>query len=111
MLAKAGTVLAAYADDTIPRTFVASPQKSNREIIVDTKFYALALNTGAFGTANVSLANLDQLFMYLRQRAAESGREQAEDVLLYSRTTRDCADEFTTHGHRIRALMLDLAGP
>jgi 5-methylcytosine-specific restriction enzyme subunit McrC len=82
-----------------------------RAIILDTKFYAQALKAGAFGTARLSPANLYQLFTYLRQRAAEPGWEQAEGVLLYPRTNRDFAVEFTTHGHRIRALTLDLAQP
>jgi hypothetical protein len=32
-------------------------------------------------------------------------------ILLYPRTTRDVAVEFTTQSHRIRALTLDLAQP
>lgn len=83
-----------------------------RAIILDTKFYSQALKAGAFGTAaKLPSENLYQLFTYLRQRATESGWEQAEGVLLYPRTTRDFDAEFTTHGHRIRALTLDLAQP
>src|ERR1043165_7342264 len=80
-----------------------------RAIILDTKFYAQALKSGAYGTARLPSTNLYQLFTYLRQRSCEPGWEQAEGVLLYPRTTRDFAVEFTTHGHRIRALSLDLA--
>ncbi len=84
----------------------------DRAIILDTKFYTQALKAGGFGTAaKLPSANLYQLFTYLRQRATESGWEQAEGVLLYPRTTRDFAAEFTTHGHRIRAQTLDLALP
>jgi 5-methylcytosine-specific restriction enzyme subunit McrC len=82
-----------------------------RAIILDTKFYAQALKVGAYGTARLPSANLYQLFTYLRQQSSEPGWEQAEGVLLYPRTTRDFAVEFTTHGHRIRALSLDLAQP
>lgn len=86
--------------------------RPGRAIILDTKFYARALKAGAFGTAaKLPSANLYQLFTYLRQRATESGWEHAEGVLLYPRTTRDFAAEFTTHGHRIRAQTLDLARP
>ena len=80
-----------------------------RAIILDTKFYAQALKAGAYGTARLPSANLYQLFTYLRQQSCEVGWDQAEGVLLYPRTTRDFAVEFTTHGHRIRALSLDLA--
>jgi len=84
---------------------------SHRAIILDTKFYAEALKTGSHGAARLSPANLYQLFTYLRQQAAEPGWEQAEGVLLYPRTSQDFAVDFTTHGHRIRALTLDLAQP
>ena len=80
-----------------------------RAIILDTKFYAQALKAGAYGTARLPSANLYQLFTYLRQQSCEPGWEQAEGVLLYPRTTRNFDAEFTTHGHRIRALSLDLA--
>ncbi len=86
-------------------------QSPGRAIILDTKFYAAALKNSAFGRAKLPAANLYQLFTYLRQRSCEPGWEQAEGVLLYPRTTRDFAAEFTTHGHRIRALTLDLAQP
>ena len=46
-----------------------------------------------------------------RESQAGFGWEQADGVLLYPRTTRDFAVEFTTHGHRIRALTLDLMQP
>ena len=82
-----------------------------RAIILDTKFYAQALKAGDHGKPRLPSANLYQLFTYLRQQSCEPGWEQAEGVLLYPRTTRDFAVEFTTHGHRIRALSLDLAQP
>jgi 5-methylcytosine-specific restriction enzyme subunit McrC len=83
----------------------------DRAIILDTKFYAQALKAGAHGTAKLSSPNLYQLFTYLRQRSCDPGWEQCEGVLLYPRTSRDFAIEFTTQGHRIRALTLDLARP
>jgi hypothetical protein len=53
-------------------------------------------------------ANFYQLFAYLRQQSCQQGWERAEGVLLYPRTDRDFAVDFVTHGHRIRALSLDL---
>lgn len=79
-----------------------------RAIILDTKFYSQALKGGDHGSAKLIPSNLYQLFTYLRQRARISGWEQAEGVLLYPQTTREFSAEFTTHGHRIRALTLDL---
>jgi 5-methylcytosine-specific restriction enzyme subunit McrC len=86
-------------------------QGAGRAIILDTKFYASALKTGSFGNARLPSENLYQLYTYLRQKSSDSGWEQAEGVLLYPRTTQTIAVEFTTHGHRIRALTLDLAQP
>jgi 5-methylcytosine-specific restriction enzyme subunit McrC len=86
-------------------------RRDGRVIILDTKFYAEALKAGSYGTPKLSSANLYQIFTYLRQQSCKPGWEQAEGVLLYPRTTRDFAVEFTTHGHRIRALTLDLAQP
>jgi 5-methylcytosine-specific restriction enzyme subunit McrC len=86
-------------------------RSQGRAIILDTKFYAQALKAGPYGTAKLPPANLYQLFTYLRQQSCEPGWEQAEGVLLYPRTTRDFAAEFTTQGHRIRALTLDLTKP
>lgn len=84
---------------------------SDRAIILDTKFYAEALKAGRYGTPGLSSANLYQIFTYLRQQSRQPGWERAEGVLLYPRTSRDFSAEFTTHGHRIRALTLDLARP
>ena len=82
-----------------------------RAIILDTKFYAQALKASEYGLPKLPPGNLYQLFTYLRQRSSEPGWEQAEGILLYPRTTQDFAVDFTTHGHRIRALTLDLAQP
>lgn len=82
-----------------------------RAIILDAKFYAAALNAREDRKPTLPSPNLYQLFTYLRQKSCETGWEQADGVLLYPRTTRDFAVDFTTHGHRIRALSLDLAQP
>jgi 5-methylcytosine-specific restriction enzyme subunit McrC len=79
-----------------------------RAIILDTKFYAAALTGNAYGSSKLRSGHLYQLFAYLRHRAQEPGWENAEGVLLYPRVERDFAPEFVTHGHRIRALTLDL---
>jgi len=86
-------------------------QRLDQAFILDTKFYAEALKGSNYGTAKLNPSNLYQLFTYLRQQASTPGWEQAEGVLLFPRTTRDFSPEFTTHGHRIRALTLDLAQP
>jgi 5-methylcytosine-specific restriction enzyme subunit McrC len=86
-------------------------QTSDRAIILDTKFYAQALKEGAYGSPKLASVNLYQIFTYLRQKSVESGWQNAEGILLYPRTTNDINIDFTTHGHRIRAVTLDLAAP
>lgn len=85
--------------------------RHGRAIIIDTKFYTEALKTNAYGGAKLPAANLYQIFTYLRQRSHETGWEQAEGVLLYPRVIRDFRADFVTHGHRIRALTIDLTRP
>jgi 5-methylcytosine-specific restriction enzyme subunit McrC len=82
-----------------------------RAIILDAKFYAEALKSGPYGSPKLQSGNLYQLFTYLRQKSGEAGWENAEGILLYPRTNRDFCAEFITHGHRIRALTLDLFQP
>jgi 5-methylcytosine-specific restriction enzyme subunit McrC len=79
--------------------------------ILDTKFYAQALKAGAYGAPKLPPANLYQLYTYLRQKSSDDGWEHAQGILLYPRTNKDFCVEFTTHGHRIRALTLDLGQP
>lgn len=79
-----------------------------RAIILDTKFYAEALKTGPYGQAKLYSPNLYQIFTYLRQQSYRPGWENAEGILLYPRTRQTFAPEFTTDGHRIRALTLNL---
>jgi 5-methylcytosine-specific restriction enzyme subunit McrC len=86
-------------------------RSADRAIILDTKFYAQALKEGRYGAPKLSTGNLYQLFTYLRQKSVESGWQNAEGILLYPKTTSDIKIDFTTHGHRIRALTLDLAAP
>lgn len=84
----------------------------DRAIILDTKFYAQALKTGPYGqTERLPSANLYQIFTYLLQQSCELGWEHAEGILLYPQTTTSIEADFTTHGHRIRALTLDLTQP
>lgn len=86
-------------------------QGPGRAIILDTKFYKNALASGRFGGQKLSADNLYQIFTYLRQRSSVPGWENAEGVLLYPRTSRSFNVEFATHGHRIRAVTIDLYQP
>jgi 5-methylcytosine-specific restriction enzyme subunit McrC len=83
----------------------------DRAIVIDTKFYTEALRTGQYGGQRLSTSNLYQLFTYLRQRSVTPGWERADGVLLYPKTSRAFSAEFVTHGHRIRAMTVDLELP
>lgn len=85
--------------------------RPGRAIILDTKFYAEALKAGPYGTPKLLSGNLYQMYTYLRQKSCDPGWESAEGVLLYPRTSRDLDAEFSTHGHRIRAVTLNLWQP
>ncbi len=80
----------------------------DRAIILDTKFYATAFLGNAYGSDKLRAGHLYQLFAYLRHRAHKPGWEHAEGVLLYPRVEHQFAPEFVTHGHRMRALTVNL---
>ena len=86
-------------------------EREGRAIIVDAKFYAEALKAGQYGSEKLISAHLYQLYTYLRQQSTECGWEQAEGILIYPYTNRPINADFTTHGHRIRAMTLNLAQP
>ena len=87
-------------------------ESATRRIILDTKFSATALSSGQFGTERVKRADLFQLFAYLRNRAAVSGWEQAEGVLLYPvAQTAPVRVDCTLHGHPVRVRTVDLNQP
>jgi 5-methylcytosine-specific restriction enzyme subunit McrC len=86
-------------------------QSADRAIILDTKYYGQALKEGRFGALKLHPENLYQIFTYLRQKSIDSGWQHAEGILLYPQTAKEIKIDFTTHGHRIQALTLDLAAP
>jgi 5-methylcytosine-specific restriction enzyme subunit McrC len=79
--------------------------------ILDTKFYAQALKEGVYGSVKLPSGNLYQLYTYLSHKAVEEGWQNAEGILLYPRTNKDFDIDFITHGHRVRATILDLFQP
>ncbi len=83
----------------------------DRAIVLDTKFYTAALTGNPWGADRLRTAHLYQLFAYLRHGSLKPGWERAEGVLLYPRVEQDFAPDFITHGHRIRALTLNLHQP
>lgn len=83
----------------------------NRATIMDTKYYTSALKTGRYRTERLSSGNLYQIFTYLRQRSCEPGWEKADGILLYPKNEYNLDATFATHGHRMRAVTIDLTQP
>lgn len=82
-----------------------------RRIILDTKYYAEALQE-RHGTTSFRSENLYQLFSYLRNYAvAHPEGAAAEGILLYPEVRRSFEATYSLHGHRVRFATLDLARP
>ena len=85
-------------------------QSSNRNIILDTKFYKRPLDT-RFGGERVHAAHLYQIFSYVMNWAAEARPEDShpEGWLLYGAVDRGFDYRFKLMGRPIRACSINLA--
>lgn len=80
-----------------------------RQIIIDTKYYAEALQTYK-GATSFRSANLYQLFSYLKNHAAGAEESiQLEGMLLYPQVGSPIDAAYNLQGHRIRLATVDLA--
>jgi 5-methylcytosine-specific restriction enzyme subunit McrC len=83
----------------------------DRRIIIDTKYYADALQRH-HDAPSFRSDNLYQLFAYLRNDAMRvPDLAPAEGMLLYPRTGKPLDGRFEIHGHRISIATLDLSQP
>ncbi|MEB3047692.1 5-methylcytosine-specific restriction endonuclease system specificity protein McrC [Rhizobium mulingense] len=83
----------------------------DRRIIIDTKYYAEALQS-YHGTESFHSENLYQLFSYLRNAAGNSSEfAQAEGMLLYPCAGTSLNETFIVQGHPVRVATLDLSVP
>lgn len=86
-------------------------ESADRRIIMDTKYYADALQQYR-GSRSFRSDNLYQLFAYLRNDAvAEPTAPLAEGVLLYPETQHELDASYAVHGHRVRLATVDLSKP
>src|SRR5215203_4864021 len=104
--------IAVTADVRLPtmRTdvYLESPE---RRIILDTKYYAEALQERQ-GTTSFRSENLYQLFAYLRNDAVANPEiVAAEGILLYPEVRRSLEATYSLHGHLVRFATVDLARP
>lgn len=84
-------------------------ESAARRIIIDTKYYADALQQH-HGSPSFRSENLYQLFAYLRNDAiAEPALAVAEGMLLYPQVRQSLDTTYVVHGHRVRLATVDLA--
>jgi 5-methylcytosine-specific restriction enzyme subunit McrC len=84
-------------------------ESAARRIIIDTKYYADALQQH-HGSPSFRSENLYQLFAYLRNDAiAEPTLAVAEGMLLYPQVRQSLDTTYVVHGHRVRLATVDLA--
>lgn len=82
-----------------------------RKIIIDTKYYADALQS-FHGGQSFHSANLYQLFSYLKNAAgADPAFTSAEGMLLYPQVLNTLDASFQIQGHQIKIATVDLAQP
>ena len=86
-------------------------RSATRRIIIDTKYYANALQA-YHGSESFHSGNLYQLFSYLKNAAgADPSLEGAEGMLLYPAAGVELREKFRIQGHDVTVATLDLAKP
>jgi 5-methylcytosine-specific restriction enzyme subunit McrC len=84
-------------------------ESSARILVIDTKYYAAALQVSQFGKATIRSSNLYQLFTYLMnlQKVNPNG-PTVEGILLYPVVGQSLDLRFRIHGHPVGVATLDL---
>lgn len=104
------TPISTGTGDRLPRMLVDVFLRSKtRQIIIDTKYYAEALQSYQ-GTTSFRSAHLYQLFSYLKNHTAAAKEPiQPEGMLLYPQVGSPIDAEYDVQGHRVRLATVDLA--
>jgi 5-methylcytosine-specific restriction enzyme subunit McrC len=84
-------------------------QGQGRRLIIDTKYYANALQRGQYGSASFQSSNLYQLFAYLRNASADPLFAGCEGMLLYPANGTAMRETFRIQGHPVTLATIDLA--
>jgi 5-methylcytosine-specific restriction enzyme subunit McrC len=86
-------------------------RSASRKIIIDTKYYADALQS-YHGSQSYHSGNLYQLFSYLRNAAGKDATfASTEGMLLYPQVQHTLDAQFRIQGHFVRVATVDLAQP
>jgi len=84
----------------------------DRRIIVDTKYYARALQTSQYGGESFDSGNLYQLFAYLKNaRSRGPEYDNVEGLLLYPQVGSPIDAVANLQGHELRLATIDLSQP
>lgn len=88
--------------------YLKSPQ---RRVIIDTKYYAKALQQSLYGSESFQSGNLYQLFAYLKNAAADVAFAGCEGMLLYPQVGKSMCERFDIQGHSVTVATINLAQP
>lgn len=83
----------------------------SRRIIIDTKYYVNALQSGFYGSDSFHSGNLYQLFAYLQNAAADPAFANCEGMLLYPMNGTRLRETYRIRGYLITIATIDLAQP
>jgi 5-methylcytosine-specific restriction enzyme subunit McrC len=86
-------------------------KSAGRRIIIDTKYYANALQRGVYGSDSFQSGNLYQLFAYLKNAAADPMFLGCEGMLLYPLNGTALRETYHIQGHPITVATIDLSQP
>ncbi len=86
-------------------------KSANRRLIIDTKYYANALQRNQYGGESFQSGNLYQLFAYLKNAAADPLFAGCEGMLLYPLNGTSLRETYRIQGHPITIATINLAQP
>lgn len=86
-------------------------RSAQRRLIIDTKYYAKALQQSLHGSESFQSGNLYQLFAYLKNAAADPAFAGCEGMLLYPKVGQSLRESFQIQGHSLTVATIDLAQP
>jgi 5-methylcytosine-specific restriction enzyme subunit McrC len=104
-------VVSAGPEDRLPamRTDIYL-RGAQRHIIIDTKYYAEALQQH-HGAESFRSGHLYQLFAYLKNAAVDPKLKDLEGLLLYPSVGKTIDAHYTVQGHSVRLATIDLSRP
>jgi 5-methylcytosine-specific restriction enzyme subunit McrC len=86
-------------------------KSAHRRMIIDTKYYARALQQSLHGTESFQSSNLYQLFAYLKNAAADPEFARCGGMLLYPEVNRSMRECFNIQGHPVTVATINLFQP